>query len=1186
MPSEHKDFFLRHGILAVPNCYEKKNYYGASLDGLVERIGIDTRYHILQTQLNGARCETGRFAKLFRNIAVSDMDVVKTFYDTLEDRDYSGRCGGQYNRTAILTVNNLVVVDIDNKNGKDGMKVFREMFMCRGLSIPETLTVTTKSDGRHVWFKRPPSGVNIKPANYDNFYKHGVDIKMRDITAPFSVSYNDDTYGKVYMPVDPDIPIAPLPEFIVRDLLKRQYHDKMKHTVSSRQPWRPLKAEARLTGLSSPRDILKEMFKHFKPDRSADTELWKKTMFAICVICDDDDTLREDMCHEFSRRWEHYNSKEIDAWVKNWKWQPSHDTETSMRIMMRYLKQDVDAGTYKAFEDEYISEGSDDVIPTKERGEMFGFFEPSLDPSLDIRCDKRVNQQYINFEYGEAHKLFIIKGGMGTGKTTAMRKFIHSLPKDARVLIVSARITLDRSIVDELNKHIKDKRLWFKLYSEAIGRDGLIRGDRLVCQVDSVSKIEGTYDVLIIDEPRGVINQLNCMGTKENGFKRSAFEALEQRIKATPYVMLTDAFVDDATVQMFEQIKEMPAYVVINDYMRFKDEPAILHDIECEAEFNLRVMGLLETGLKIACPCALKDTATNLYNDVVKRFPKVRALLITADTHDTKAVSPSKWVDYDIVIYSPTIVYGVSFDEEHFDMVVGYLDNSTVGSVDFVQMLKRVRKSKSTEVYYKHTHARRTLITSEVAYDAYSNNIDKVDKEMVAIHQAGAYDWQTHRPIPDVWYQMHRHERVQRDRDSMMMPQRIAGLLKTQGMDVKIVRSSAGMDKKEVADKTKALKSQLNTKYGHDDNMKEYRENYMQKIAEQPDLDHDDFERLKAMVPDRLSDTERAKIQKFIYTHAYDAPVSVSTYGYGLMKDRNIKLARVQRDISCAAYNNIKPDDLSSVYLGETRRTIHIAEHTLDSSEAYHHYKEVARDMKMRYIGHDISAVLQVDYGQVMSGGYKVKLDVALMEDVIVPALDKHHSQVSAYKRTTYEPEKVKLWLSQARAKPAVSAEDKKLVAKARNHLRNMKRHKQTATSDKCIEQYKLYQDDDGQWCSSIVDASDTVGDDAKLWGYAKKATLQYINSVWASIGITFRKVPREDDTYAVDLINSYKYGMAGVERIPAEKSQYWNLTTTCDMKVSDGISFEEHWLLLGGNPYEDDVCGDEDEEEQAENDL
>ncbi|MEU8681231.1 bifunctional DNA primase/polymerase [Streptomyces sp. NPDC048611] len=56
-----------------------------------------------------------------------------------------------------LPPHHLIGIDLDTKNGADGLTALRFLAEQHGFPIPPTVTVLTPSGGRHLWFTGPPS---------------------------------------------------------------------------------------------------------------------------------------------------------------------------------------------------------------------------------------------------------------------------------------------------------------------------------------------------------------------------------------------------------------------------------------------------------------------------------------------------------------------------------------------------------------------------------------------------------------------------------------------------------------------------------------------------------------------------------------------------------------------------------------------------------------------------------------------------------------------------------------------------------------------------------------------------------------------------------------------------------------------------------------------------------------------
>lgn len=122
----------------------------------------------------------------------------------------------------------IVVIDIDVKNGVDGMKSFKAL--CRKHGIPETRVVTTPSGGCHYYFKLP--------ANVDLRNKVGIlpGIDVRG-TGGYVVAPPSRIDGNHYQWCDQDTKILELPDWLYEKL---QCQDRLKKNQPHRHIENPL----------------------------------------------------------------------------------------------------------------------------------------------------------------------------------------------------------------------------------------------------------------------------------------------------------------------------------------------------------------------------------------------------------------------------------------------------------------------------------------------------------------------------------------------------------------------------------------------------------------------------------------------------------------------------------------------------------------------------------------------------------------------------------------------------------------------------------------------------------------------------------------------------------------------------------------------------------------------------------
>lgn len=116
------------------------------------------------------------------------------------------------------SITGFVVVDVDVKDGKQGMEFLAEKLK----DLPDTVTIETPSGGQHKWFRLPP-GVTLRNGA-DIFGKHsGIDIRAEGgyVVVPFSPGYT--FVGKKRPPKSIEV----APEFLI-EMLTPQDHSKAK----------------------------------------------------------------------------------------------------------------------------------------------------------------------------------------------------------------------------------------------------------------------------------------------------------------------------------------------------------------------------------------------------------------------------------------------------------------------------------------------------------------------------------------------------------------------------------------------------------------------------------------------------------------------------------------------------------------------------------------------------------------------------------------------------------------------------------------------------------------------------------------------------------------------------------------------------------------------------------------------
>jgi hypothetical protein len=140
--------------------------------------------------------------------ATSDLDAVaRLFSQAPHATGYGIACG--------RGPEPLIGIDLDRKNGVDGVNELQRLARAHGFAVPHTVTVRTPSGGFHLWFTGP-SGVKVP--NSAGRLAPGIDVRG---TAGYLVGPGSMTPAGVYA-LHPDLhepTVYPIPAPLLRLIL-------------------------------------------------------------------------------------------------------------------------------------------------------------------------------------------------------------------------------------------------------------------------------------------------------------------------------------------------------------------------------------------------------------------------------------------------------------------------------------------------------------------------------------------------------------------------------------------------------------------------------------------------------------------------------------------------------------------------------------------------------------------------------------------------------------------------------------------------------------------------------------------------------------------------------------------------------------------------------------------------------
>jgi hypothetical protein len=330
----------------------------------------------------------------------------------------------------------------------------------------------------------------------------------------------------------------------------------------------------------------------------------------------------------------------------------------------------------------------------------FQSYSTSTKPQHYTEYSERRTKSYDEFI---DEKLVFIKEPKDSGKTFQVVKYIENLDSDKHILIITFRTTLSY----EFEKRLKT--MGFKNYQN-------IKGDinnsykRVIVQAESLHRIKwDKCDLLINDEIESLLPQLISKETMT--YMGACFNKFRALVSESAQVFNMDADIEPETIRFLSSLSQHPAVFRENKFNPRADDTIFY--TTSQNMFISHIVADAKAGLKLV----IGSNRGKYKLDGLKKYilnqpgcENLRIALITSETLHLEEVQQiikdceneeTGFGNFDILIYSPSIQAGVSFNppEAYFDKFYGWFcSNGRVNAVR--QMIKRVRKLNTNSYVY------------------------------------------------------------------------------------------------------------------------------------------------------------------------------------------------------------------------------------------------------------------------------------------------------------------------------------------------------------------------------------------------------------------------------------------------------------------------------------------------------
>jgi len=291
--------------------------------------------------------------------------------------------------------------------------------------------------------------------------------------------------------------------------------------------------------------------------------------------------------------------------------------------------------------------------------------------------------------------------GMKMGKTKQLMNYItenfaETELNKPKIIFVSFRQTF--------SANIKDKFPDFTVYSDV--KDPILRQRKLIVQVESMHRIDVSLntphpDLVVLDEVELILEQFDSGLLKQFNKSWATFQWLMENAK---HVVCMDAALSDRTINVLKKMRidkideeiEAPRNIFLH-YNQYKNATGDSYEFTLDKSmFYASLYEDIKQGLKIAIPTSSLEFAEILKVNLENKYPNKSVGFYSSKTSSTTKQEHFNKVDeywslYDILIYTPTVSAGVSFERKHFDKVYAWFSDMSCNVEVCMQMLGRVR---------------------------------------------------------------------------------------------------------------------------------------------------------------------------------------------------------------------------------------------------------------------------------------------------------------------------------------------------------------------------------------------------------------------------------------------------------------------------------------------------------------
>ena len=294
----------------------------------------------------------------------------------------------------------------------------------------------------------------------------------------------------------------------------------------------------------------------------------------------------------------------------------------------------------------------------------------------------------------ENNDTLVVKAGMKMGKSKKLKEYIEnnftSKLVDPKIIILAFRQTWSTSVKESFPN--------FTLYSDV---KGTMRQNKIIIQIESLHRLQihgmDVPDCLVLDECESIFEQFDS-GNIANF--NAAFATFQYILRYSKKVVLMDAHLSDRTYRMIERFRGLNT--VHYHYNQYKNAVKDNYYFTSHHTHWLnQLIDAIEDDKKICIPISSLGEAEAINEHLKSKFPHKQIKLYSSKTAAVEKKEHFSavnvyWKEFDVLIYTPTVSAGISFEQEHYDQVFGYFTDKSCNVETCIQMIGRIRNVKDS----------------------------------------------------------------------------------------------------------------------------------------------------------------------------------------------------------------------------------------------------------------------------------------------------------------------------------------------------------------------------------------------------------------------------------------------------------------------------------------------------------